>query len=154
MTTNADRKLLALGVKGAQFTAKELGKALEYLLSAIKSGLAPTETPSYADFQQPGGVPLLNVSTEQPEVQGFAELSRQNDMNVSLKHNQGIGTYYLCLQGQLKDIEKSAIQYQKRTREQSQSRTIVTASLEQAKMQAAAHAKEAGKAREREQGGR
>ena len=148
MTTNTDRKLLALGVKGTEFTAKELGKTLEYLLKVIKNGLAPTERPNYADFQQPGGVSLLNVSTEQPEIQGFAELSRQNDVNVSVKHNQGTGTYYLCLQGQLKDIEKSAIQYQKRVREPTQSRTTITASLEQAKMQAAAHA---GKTQEREQ---
>ena len=148
MTTNADRKLLALGVKGTEFTAKELGKALEYLLKAITGEIPPAQRPNYADFQQPGGVPLLNVSTQQQDIQGFAELSRQNDVNVSVKHNQGTGTYYLCLQGQLKDIEKSAIQYQKRIRGQTQTRTTVTASLEQAKTQTAVHA---GKTQNREQ---
>jgi hypothetical protein len=142
-------------VKGTQFTVKELQKAIDFLIEMIKKGIAPAERQNYADFQQPGGVPLLNVSTEHQDVQGFAELARQNDVNVSVKRNQESSTFYLCLQGQLNDIQKTVTEYQKRVREQqSQSRSTVTASLEQAKIQAAFHAKEAGKAHERERSGK
>jgi len=153
-TTNADRKLLALGVKSAAFTAKELTKILDYLLKAIKNGLAPTEQKSYADFQSPGGVSLLNVSPQQKDVQGFAELAQRSGVNVSVKQNQESQIFYLCLQGQLVDIEKTAKEYQKRLTQQTQSRSSLTARLEQAKLQAASHTAERSKTLERERAGK
>ena len=75
MMTGADRKLLALGVKSAEFTARELSKILDYLQKAIKNGLSPTEQKSYGDFQQPGGVSLLNVTPEQKDVQDFTDFN-------------------------------------------------------------------------------
>lgn len=150
MTTNADRKLLALGVKSAVFTAKELSKLLEYLQKALMDGLAPTEQKSYGDFQNPGGVSLLNVSTEQKDMQSFAELSRKNGVNVSVKHNQDTGIYYLCLQGQQNDIKKTMTEFQSRLREQSRS---LSEQLEHARVQSASRAEKA-KTQERECSGR
>ena len=150
MTTNADRKLLALGVKSAAFTAKELKKILDYLLKAIKNGLEPTEQKSYADFQSPGGVSLLNVSPQQKDVQGFVELAQQNGVNVSIKQNQESQIFYFCLQGQLVDIEKAAKEYQKRLLEQTHSRSSLTLRLEQAKLQAASNTVERSKTLEHE----
>jgi hypothetical protein len=138
MPTNADRKLLALGVKSAAFTAMELSKLLEYLIKALKDGLSPAEQKNYADFQHPGGVSLLNVSTEQTEAQGFTDMARQNGVNVSVKRDQIAGTYYLCLQGRREDMIAAVTQYQKRQREQARPRSI-SAELEQAKLQAASY---------------
>ena len=116
----------------------------------LKNRLAPTEQKSYADFQSPGGVPLVNVPPEQKDVQDFTGLARQNDVNVSVKHKPDTGTYYLCLQGQTKNIEQAAAEYKKRMRVNTQSRGSVSVRLEQARLQAASRSKEAGKNHERE----
>jgi len=154
MMTGADRKLLALGVKSADFTAKELAKILDYLQKAIKNGLSPTEQKSYGDFQQPGGVSLLNVTPEQKDVQDFTELARQQGVNVSVKHDPQANTYYLCLQGQLKDIQQAVTEHQKRQREHTQSRSAVTERLEQAKTQTASHSADNARTQGREHNAR
>lgn len=149
ITTNADRKLLALGVKSAVFTAKELEKLLKCLIKAIEKGLSPTEQKIYADFCNPGGVSLLNLSTDQTEVQGFAELARQGGVNVSVKRDQTAGTYYLCLQGRQEDMLAAATEYQKRQREQEQRPRSLAAELEREKAGAASRAAERAKTQER-----
>ncbi len=156
MTTGADRKLLALGIKSTLFTLEELHKALDFLLKAMKTGMMPTQQKSYGDFQHPGGVPLLNISTEQKEVNVFAELARQNGVNVSLKYNQESNTYYLCLQGTQKNIENAVITYCQHVHKQrhSQVRSSLLARLEQAKIRAQSYIPDRGKTHERELIGR
>lgn len=143
MNTGADRKLLALGVKSAKFTAKELQKVLDALLKAFKDGLTPTTSQkTYEDFHHPGGVSLLNVSTEGKGLQGFSDLAHANDVNVSLKHNEQSGTYYLCLQGPQKYIKKTVEEYQAEKARRSalaQDRISIQKALEQAKTQALIH---------------
>lgn len=152
-TSGADRKLLALGIKAADFTAEELQKLVDKFLELVKNGMAQPERKTYEDFVHPGGVPLLNVSQEEKETQDFRDIARQNNVNASLKWNQESGAYYLCLQGKQENIEKTFAEYQKQMRERGhlQARTSLLAQLERARQQAAAHqAQEKNKARERE----
>jgi hypothetical protein len=147
--TNADRKILALGVKSAVFSAKELSKALAFLLKAINDGMKPMEQKNYIDFQNPGGISLLNVSPRQGDVQDFTEFARRNDVNVSVKHSQDRGMFYLCLQGRQEDMKAAATEYQKRIAEQAQTRSL-SERLEQARQQTA----ERAHSQQRERGGR
>jgi hypothetical protein len=153
VTTNADRKILALGVKSAVFSAKELYKALTFLLKAINDGLKPMEQKNYIDFQNPGGISLLNVSPQQSDVQSFTELARLNDVNVSVKHSQDRGMFYLCLQGRQEDMKTAVTEYQKRIAEQAQTRSL-SERLEQARQQTTLQAAERAHSQQRERGGR
>ena len=148
-TTNADRKLLALALGSVIFTTKELAERLEYLVNALKNGLSPTEQKTYADFvDNPGGLPLLNVSADHTQARDFANLARQDGVDVSVKRDQTEKTYYLCLHGRQEDIIKAATEYQKRLRDKQRPRSL-TAELEREKAGAASRAAEQTKTQER-----
>jgi len=150
--TGADRKLLALGMKAAKFTAEELEKLIETFLVMVKNGLVQPQEKTYEDFQHPGGVSLLNVSVDEREMQGFSDIARKNGVNVSVKRNQEADTYYLCLQGKRDHIEKTLSDYRKQMQERSRTQARSLAfQLEQAKRRVAAYeSQEKNKALERE----
>jgi len=70
-TTGADRKLLALGIKTAKFTAEELEKLIAKFLEGMKNGHIQPDQKTYEDFMQPGGTPLVNAApNEERETEG------------------------------------------------------------------------------------
>lgn len=132
MQTGADRKLLAISINAAKLTAKELAKALERLATLLESGAKPTYQATYADFSQPNGASLININPQKSEMENVDELARQNDVNASIKKNQGTDTHYLCLQGNMRNILKMLDDSRKRSLER---RELVKINLAQARAQ-------------------
>lgn len=135
MATGADRKLIALGMKTLKLGAKELLALIKKALELLESGSAQDIKMPYEQFQQSGGVPLLNLSPTEKEWEQFAEISRQNDINYTLKLDRAEHTYYLCLQGDEKAIMKALSDYLKQAQEARSNRPSVLAELEAARSQ-------------------
>jgi len=153
-TTGADRKLLALGIKTAKFTAEELEKLIAKFLEGMKNGRIQPDQKTYEDFMQPGGTPLVNAApNDEREMEGLSEIARRNGVNVSLTRQQDTNNYYLCFQGKPSGIDKTLAEYQAYLQAMGHTRehSPLLAKLEQAKKQVAAYqVQDKSKSREQE----